>query len=155
MPKNYRKGGLGALQDEYERAAIDLFTLLENMSDEEYVAQRPGERETIDSIQKIMLHVVGAAYGYANKIRKTIGVAITSERPKELSDRKETISKLHDALYYSAQTFDGKWDMSEDDMDLIKMPTPWNVEYSIDQMMEHAVVHILRHRRQIERILGK
>jgi uncharacterized damage-inducible protein DinB len=155
MPKNYRRGGLGALQDEYERAAIDLFALLQYMSDEDYTTHRSSEIESLDSIQKIMLHVVGAGYGYANRIRKTIGVDVTEERPKEIMPKSQTIMKLHDAISYSGRTFEGRWQMSEDDLDTVKMPTPWNVEYTLDQMMEHAIVHILRHRRQIERILGK
>jgi len=32
-----------------------------------------------------------------------------------------------------------------------KMKTSWKQFYDIEQMMEHAIVHILRHRRQIER----
>lgn len=155
MPRNFRKGGLGALQDEYERAATDLFSLLESMNDQEYVKEHSEESEELRSIQKIMFHVVGSAYGYANKIRKTIGVSVTVERPKEVMDRKRVIAALHEALNYSVDTFEGKWLMTDEELDSMKMKTPWNVEYSLEQMMEHAIVHILRHRRQIERLLGK
>jgi uncharacterized damage-inducible protein DinB len=153
VQKNYRKGGLGALQDEYDRASIDLFDLLERMNDQEYMKERPQERETINSIQKIMRHVVRSAYGYTNNIRKTIGVPVTAEKPEEDFDRRNVISALHEVLRYSSDTFDGKWLMSDESLDSITMKTPWNVEYTIEQLMEHAIVHILRHRRQIERLL--
>ena len=32
-----------------------------------------------------------------------------------------------------------------------KIVTQWGQVFDIDQMMEHAIVHILRHRRQIEK----
>jgi len=36
-----------------------------------------------------------------------------------------------------------------------KMLTPWGQLYDVEQLLEHAIVHILRHRRQIERFLLK
>ena len=32
-----------------------------------------------------------------------------------------------------------------------KIHSPWGVVYDVEQLMEHAIVHILRHRRQIEK----
>jgi hypothetical protein len=36
-----------------------------------------------------------------------------------------------------------------------KMHGSWGQSYDIKQLMEHAIVHTLRHRRQIERFLLK
>jgi hypothetical protein len=33
------------------------------------------------------------------------------------------------------------------------MDSRWGMRYNLEQMMEHAIVHILRHRRQIERLI--
>ena len=154
MSKIYRRGGLGALQDEYERAAADLVLALGSISEEEYLAHRAGEVDFLQSIQKIMHHVISSAYGYASKIRKTIGVEATKVKLNEGMTKAESIATLKQALQYSADSFENHWTMKDDDLDGIKMMTPWKVEYSIEQMMEHAIVHILRHRRQIERILN-
>ncbi|MDB5153002.1 MAG: DinB family protein [Mucilaginibacter sp.] len=35
--------------------------------------------------------------------------------------------------------------------DSLKIKSGWGQVYDIEQMTEHAIVHILRHRRQIER----
>jgi hypothetical protein len=35
-----------------------------------------------------------------------------------------------------------------------KILTHWGQVYDIDQMMEHAIVHVLKHRRQIQRFLS-
>jgi len=34
-----------------------------------------------------------------------------------------------------------------------KVLVRWGQRYDVDQLMEHAIMHILRHRRQIERFL--
>ena len=34
-----------------------------------------------------------------------------------------------------------------------KMLVSWGQLYDIEQLMEHAIVHILRHRRQVERFM--
>ena len=36
-----------------------------------------------------------------------------------------------------------------------KMRVSWGQLYDVEQIFEHAIVHILRHRRQIERFLLK
>jgi len=36
--------------------------------------------------------------------------------------------------------------------DSLKMKTSWGQRYDIEQLMEHAIVHVLRHKRQLERI---
>jgi len=36
-----------------------------------------------------------------------------------------------------------------------KMKVVWRQLYDVEQLMEHAIVHVLRHRRQIERFLNK
>ena len=43
----------------------------------------------------------------------------------------------------------------EEGNDNNKMHVSWGQSYDIEQLMEHAIVHILRHRRQIERFLLK
>ena len=70
MKKTYRKGGVGAMMDEYERAAAELKNVLSSVSEEQF--NRIVDTETKDddcrSIQTIMGHVVNAGYGYADYI---------------------------------------------------------------------------------------
>ncbi len=73
MKKAYRKGALGAMMDEYERAASELRRLVEQIPDDEFVRivdpQTSGEN--CRSVQTIMAHVVSAGYGYADHIRNS------------------------------------------------------------------------------------
>ncbi len=41
-------------------------------------------------------------------------------------------------------------DFEEKQQASFKVTTRWQTEYDIEQMLEHAIVHILRHRRQVE-----
>ncbi len=62
MRKAYRKGALGAMMDEYERAASELRRLVEQIPEDEFV--RVVDPQTSDencrSVQTIMSHVVSA-----------------------------------------------------------------------------------------------
>jgi hypothetical protein len=42
----------------------------------------------------------------------------------------------------------------EDKMFSVKFTTRWGEEFNFEQILEHAVVHILRHRRQIEKFIN-
>ena len=56
-------------------------------------------------------------------------------------------------LEYTAQTLTGRREMTDDEIKRITMPTGWGVTYNLEQLLEHAIVHILRHRRQIEKFM--
>ena len=147
-----RQGGLGAMMDEYERAAADLIEVLSHIETARFVAPIAGQAEHTQSIQAIMEHVVYAGYGYANYLRKLW--EIPDALPKHLpANREEAIAGLQKMLAYTSETFEGHWTMSEEEADATTFVVSWGVQYSVEQLLEHAIVHILRHRRQIERIL--
>src|SRR3954470_14579709 len=77
----YRPGGVGAMMDEYERAARELAYLVEGVSDDEYDVIRDPHTDNPDchSIRTIMTHVVRATYSYAEYLRVALG--LPGERP--------------------------------------------------------------------------
>jgi len=42
--------------------------------------------------------------------------------------------------------------MSEEEMMGVTIDSRWGQRYDLEQLLEHAIVHVLRHRRQIERL---
>lgn len=150
--KTYRSGAVGALMDEYERAAEDLRRLVERIPEDDFVrvVDSRTEDETCRSAQTIMSHVVRAAYGYADYIREQLSIVSTRPQNKTLSHR-EALEQLGAALQYTEETLDGRWQMSDEEMTSMVIKSPWGVVYDLEQMLEHAIVHILRHRRQIEK----
>jgi uncharacterized damage-inducible protein DinB len=154
MRKTYRSGAIGALMDEYERAAAELESLVRHIPEDDFV--RVVDTQTKDddcrSVQTIMSHVVRAGYGYADYIREQFSIA--SARPQhKLLSRQEALEQLEAALSYTAQTLDGRWEMSDEEISRTVINSRWGVVYNVEGLLEHAIVHILRHRRQIEKFI--
>ena len=42
---------------------------------------------------------------------------------------------------------------TNEEIEVYLIKSRWSVIYDVEQLMEHAIVHILRHRRQIEKFL--
>jgi uncharacterized damage-inducible protein DinB len=142
------------MMDEYERAVAELSGLLRKMSDEEF--ERARDRETQDeacrSIQTILRHVVSAGYGYACYIREAF--AAEAKRPDiPPGKRLESLDQLEVMLAYTVATLEGKWELSDDQIMAVQIRSRWGAIYDLEQLLEHAIVHVLRHRRQIERFL--
>ncbi|HEU4593689.1 MAG TPA: DinB family protein [Pyrinomonadaceae bacterium] len=155
MSRTYRSGAIGALMDEYERAAAELRRVVEQISDEEF--RRVVDSQTKDddcrSVQTVMSHVVRAVYGYADYIREQFSIA--SARPQnKLLSHQEVLVQLDAALAYTAQTLEGRWEMSDEEISRTIINSSWGVVYDVEQLLEHAIVHLLRHRRQIEKFMG-
>jgi hypothetical protein len=43
--------------------------------------------------------------------------------------------------------------MTDEEIERITLQTGWEVTYNLEQLLEHAIVHILRHRRLIEKFM--
>lgn len=154
MRKALRKGAVGAMMDEYERAVAELSGLVLRIGDEEFERIRDPESsdENCRSIQTVTRHVVRAGYAYACDIRRATGIEAT--RPEvALGRRAEAPGQLEAMLAYTAATLEGKWELPDREIMALRMDTPWGSTYDLEQMLEHAIVHVLRHRRQIERFL--
>jgi uncharacterized damage-inducible protein DinB len=154
MTRTFRKGGVGAMMDEYERAVADLEAILRRITDDEFELVRDLETkdEGCRSIQTILHHVVRAGYGYASYIREAHG-----DKPNRpdlpLGKRLECLEQLEVMLAFTAATLEGKWELTDEQIMAVKMHVRWGPVYDLEQLLEHAIVHVLRHRRQIERFL--
>ena len=156
MTKTYRSGGVGAMMDEYERAAADLERIIREISDEEFDRERDSRTSdpNCKSIKTIMNHVIGSGYGYADYIRQAYAVA--SERPPAaVFARGPSLDAFRKMLAYTEATLEGRWNYTDEQITAVHIQSRWGVHYDMEQMLEHAIVHILRHRRQVERFLGR
>lgn len=151
----YRSGVLGALADELERATGELARLVAGLTDEEFeVVRYPEAEEDFRSIQTVVHHVVRAGYAHANHLR--VAFSIPGFRPEvPLASRRESAEQLSEMLAYMVATLDGRWGMTDEEIEAVELESAWGTVYDLEQMLEHTVVHVLRHRRQIERFLGR
>lgn len=154
MDKSYRKGAIGALTDEYEKALNELKETLLQIPDAEF--QKVYNKKTdidFQSVRNIVLHLVNSGYGYANYIRKRFGNSYVI--PKiEIKKTEQGIFKLDEMFEYTVETFEDKWHLPYDELMNTIIKTSWTT-YDLEAIIEHAIVHILRHRLQIEKMVIK
>lgn len=153
--KAFRKGAIGALMDEYERASSDLKLIFRDISEERFIEVLDSQTQDEDcrSAQTIMKHVIGAGYGYADYIRGALGM-VSMSPARQLFSLADVEDQIDAMLEYTVHTLEGKWEMTEQEMTSVVIDSRWGVRYDLEQLLEHAVVHILRHRRQIERLMS-
>lgn len=150
--KTYRENGaIGALLDEYEYALVEFKQLIENVDANALVQVVDPSTEDPDckSIQTILSHVVYAGRRYVDELKKSEGE--NTEKPELVL--RDTIAAyqtdLDDMFNQAVKLFD-----DYPNIDLYKTrKLRWPAIPNADILMEHAIVHILRHRRQIERFL--
>jgi len=148
----FRPGNIGALMDEYERASIDLRKLILSFTQEEFekILDDKTDDEDCRSIQTIMNHVIDAGYRYLNQIN----VFLKQEQitPSfQAANPASTIEEFDKMLLLTSEAVKNNYSMSYEEVLSTRMETRWGL-YDIEMMFEHAIVHILRHRRQIEKL---
>jgi len=154
MTKKYRPGAIGAMTDEYEKALNELKLLLQTLSDETFIEIKNNSvEEDFQSARNITLHVVRSGFGYANYIRKRFGEKVSHQEIK-IENTKEAITELDNMFQYTVDTFEDKWVLTDEELLSTIIKTSWST-YDLEAIIEHAIVHVLRHRLQIEKLLVK
>jgi len=155
--KQYRNSGAaGAILDEYEKSIDELKEVLTNISHAHLTAIADNKTEDPDcrSIQYILTHVIRAGYCYIIEIRKSLGEQIDYVERNTLNTIEQYKSELDKMFKYNEQLFKDYPNLKlEEKSPNNKIKVAWGQHYDIEQLLEHAIVHVLRHRRQIERFL--
>jgi len=149
-------GAIAALMDEYKKAVNELIVVIEPISQHLLTKTIEPESSNTDciSIQTILTHVTASMFSYAVYIENSIG--LKTVRPERLQFDHITpyISRLREALKYNEDFFARYPNITTEEFDQSKkINTRWGQQYDVEQMLEHAIVHILRHRRQIKNAL--
>lgn len=151
----YRQGAIGALLHIYEQAIADLKKAIETISDSALtIITDPDTRdENCKSVQTILSHVVHSGYGYATSIHNV--KAATIKRPDKTIrfTIKAYAEDLTNVFNYTENIFKIIQNHELEQLDnSLKIRTNWGQLYDIEQLTEHAIVHILRHKWQIEKM---
>jgi len=157
MKNQFRNNGaIGALLDEYEKSIIELKNVISPISKEELVtiADKTTEDPECKSIQTVLTHVISSGYYYAIVIRNYLGESINYKEGILLNSVEEYSVELQKMFQYNVQLFEDYPNIEVEVHDNNKkILTRWGQRYDVEQLLEHAIVHILRHRRQIEKFL--
>jgi uncharacterized damage-inducible protein DinB len=147
------RNAVHALLAEYKKAINELQYVIQDISETSLVFVIDNETQNPDckSIQTILSHVISSGYSYCIYIQNSKNM--NSKRPEKVNRTSivEYAKDLDDVLEFTYDTF---INLSDNDLEesnhTKKIITSWGQLYDIEQLMEHAIVHVLRHRRQIE-----
>jgi len=151
---NRNNGAIGALLDEYEKAVKELILVIRDVTNSDLILIVDNETKDEDckSIQTILTHTVGAGYNYVIAIRKWLGEELNYKDKELLSSVGDYSSALDDMFKFNEKLFEDHPIIQLEEYDPNKkINVKWGQKYDVEQLFEHAIVHILRHRRQIER----
>lgn len=149
-----RPGHFGAILDETARAAEDFCRVVEGLDPARFDEVRAGADPNTVSLRAICAHTVGAAYRYADYIRRARGlpfVEIYQLDPRELAGPADVRPRLGAAFRYTEAALEGLYDAPYEETTRLTFPVRWGPIYDPEMILEHGIVHLLRHRRQIER----
>ena len=102
----------------------------------------------------ICRHVLAAAHRYSDDIRRARGLPfedafrVEAGVPAQPSELRAPLAAM---LRYTEAGLEGLYGQSDEQVAVIRFTVRWGVEYDPDMLLEHAVCHLLRHRRQLER----
>lgn len=158
MRKYRNNGAIGAILDEYEKALAELESVITDLTNEDLITFIDAETEDSDckSIQTILTHVIRSGYCYIIEIRKALSEQIDFVELKTLDTVEQYKAELKKMFRYNEQLFKDYQNLNLEELDSEKkILVKWGQYYDVEQLLEHAIVHVLRHRRQIERFLIK
>ena len=152
MRKEGHQRAIDALMDEYGKALDELYAQIENLQAEEMAKILDPKTDDADckSIQSILRHVVESGHGYIVEIDRYGGGK--SERqsyalPKNASAAIEALKNMYQANldFFENNQHIPLYAKEPEKKILVR----WGQRYDVDQLLEHAVMHVHRHRRQI------
>lgn len=160
LEKNYVKveliGSVDALLAEYRKAINELICVIEPISEKQlsFVIDHTTTDEDCKSIQTILTHVICSGYGYIIYIENYLGTNKPRLDKITYENVNNYIEQLNLMFEYSLNFFQENSNLEIEQLDNTKkINVNWGQQYDIEQLVEHAIVHILRHRRQIEKFI--
>ena len=147
-------GPFGALMDEYARAAEDFCRVVETFDLARFDAERPSDNPDTVSPRAICLHAIGAAHRYAQYIRKARGVDCVERYeadPARLRSPQDVRALLTEGILLTEETVQPLLKASDEEIQALSFTVRCGPRYDPEMILEHAVCHLLRHRRQLER----
>jgi hypothetical protein len=140
--------------DEYARAAEDFCLVVEAFNAERFLGERASNNPNTVSPHAICAHACGAAHRYAHYIRKARGVEFVDGYqldPSRIGSPRDVRGQLAEAIMFTEATVEPLLRATEEEIQAMSFPVRWGPRYDPEMLLEHAVCHLLRHRRQLER----
>lgn len=154
MAYKNKKGVIGALLHEYKIVLEDLKSNISTIRDSDLVLIADANTANKDciSVQSILTHIILCGTYYLTMIDIHRGNADSPWPSRIYYDTVDEYIAALDTLYENTVLFFE--DISNNEMAQFnpdkKLLTFWGQYYDYEQLMEHSIVHVSRHRRQIQ-----
>lgn len=146
-------GSLRAILDIYSQAIRNYEAILLALPEERYTARTTLSDEEFANVKAIAHHTAGAAHSYAYHIQCALD-KLDGPFPKR-EFNVETPALAMTAIWAGfeamVEVLRRIKDWDDGKQAELRFVSRWKQPYDVEQMLEHAIVHILRHRRQVER----
>ena len=105
------------------------------------------------SLSTLGRHVLGAAGGYLVWICEVLALADPGVRPAP--DASTIVRDADEYLEHVLERWRGEAlrEISDEQLETPEYPSRWGTRYSIDSMLEHAVMHPIRHDFQLDELI--
>lgn len=150
-----KNGVIGALLSEYKNVIEDLKNNIESISDIDlvFISDKKTSNKDCISIQSVLTHIILCGTYYLTMIDIHRGNADSPWPTRIYYDTADEYKTALDKLYDNTEKFFEaipNSEMAQFSPDK-KLITFWGQYYDYEQLMEHAIVHVSRHRRQIQK----
>jgi len=149
-----RPGAFGALMDEYARAVEDFCRVVETFDAARFRTERASVDVNTSSPWTVCMHVCSAARRYADYVRKARGVDFVDRfelDPSAIASPADVRTRLRESILYTEDTVEPLLGATDAQIQALAFTVRWGPRYDPEMILEHAVCHLLRHRRQLER----
>ena len=148
------RNAVAALLDEWNRSRTEVAALVPRIRDAELEGGDPLDETRA---RGILVHVLRAAHRYAGWICEKLELPKPERRtdPKSLSGRADferAFDELRDNFLQALAPLQDAHLEGGPGQVPRHFLSRWGEEYGVEQMLEHAICHNLRHRRQLERM---
>ena len=149
-----RSGPFGALMDEYASAAEAFCAVVAAFDATRFESVRAANTAETASPHAVCAHVCGAAHRYAHYIREARGIDFIERYeldPSRLRSPSDVRGLLAEAIRLMEETVEPLLPLTDEGIQALSFVVRWGPTYDPEMLLEHAVCHLLRHRRQLER----
>ena len=148
----FRSGAVRSLVELHEREMRSFLETWRRFAAADLPMPEARGDESYESRDRLLGHVLMSARGYLTRIGEWVGRSVSdvdaSHDPYEIAGRAATFADDVLAAYPRHLA-----EISTEELELQVHRTRWGELMSVENLLEHAVVHPMRHRIQLERIL--
>lgn len=149
----FRNGVTGALLDVYQEAMVNFYTVAAMLPGEAFSNPSSSLYEEKATLHSIIHHTIASGYIYADHIRVLFQLS-TDYKSGDIKCVDDVKTQLRHMLVYTEEALTPTFNMSHKQITEILIHASWGKVYDLEMLLEHSIVHIYRHERQLKRYVG-